>query len=217
MRLLRVLLAAVVGALSLVVVAAAPSFACSCAAMSTQQYVDGADVVATATLTGVEPPPKRPVMSSGDPATYTFSVDRAYKGDVDEEVAVVSAVSGASCGLEGMREGRRYVVFASQSQGDDALWAGLCGGTAPWSADLEADVVAAAAPGVAEPPSAAPAGTAGGEGADDTGAATTLDRPTGAGPEEAEGGFLAVPVALVAGAGLVLLAGAYWLRLFLRR
>jgi hypothetical protein len=215
MMLLRVLLAGVVGALSLVVASAAPSFACSCAAVSTAQYVDGADVVVTGTLTGVEPPPKRAVMSSGDPATYTFSVDRAYKGDVGDTVTVVSAISGASCGLEGMREGARYVLFASKGggggPGDGALWASLCGGTAPWSAALEEEVVRAAGPG-ATPPSAAPAGAG-----SPVVTPADQDRPTGAGPEEPEGGFLALPVALVAGAGLVLLAGAYWLRLLLRR
>lgn len=213
MTTVRLLLAGVLGALSLVVVTAAPSFACSCAMASTAQYVDGADAVFTGTVTDKEPPPKRPVMSSMDPVTYTFDVERWLKGEPEDPVEILSAMSGASCGLEGVRAGQRYVVFASESRrGDRDLWASLCGGTAPWSADLESDVVAATGPGVLSPPSAAPAGAGTPE---DTTA--DEDRPTGAGPEKAEGGFLAVPVALVAGAGLVLLAGAYWLRLFLRR
>lgn len=213
MRAVRLLLAGVLGALSFVVVAASPSFACSCAAASTAEYVEGADAVLTGTVADKEPPPKRPVMSSGDPTTYTFDAERWFKGEQADPVQVMSAMSGASCGIEGVRAGERYVVFASEGRGGD-LWASLCGGTAPWSAALEADVVAATGPGTVPPPSAAPAGTAGSTQApgDDDAAP-----PTGAGPEEAEGGFLAGPVALAAGLGLVLLAGLLWLRLLLRR
>ena len=165
----------------------------------------------TGTVADKEPPPKRPVMSSMDPVTYTFDVERAFKGDPSGTVPVLSAMDGASCGLEGVRVGQRYVVFASAGRGGD-LWASLCGGTAPWSADLQADVVAATGPGTPDPPSAAPAGLAGSADAPDP-----ETRPTGAGPEQAEGGFLAAPVALASGLALVLLAGALWLRLLLRR
>jgi hypothetical protein len=213
MTAVRLLLAGVLGALSLVVLTATPSFACSCAAASTAEYVDGAAAVFTGTVTAKEPPPERPVMSSMDPVTYTFDVERSFKGDVASPTEVLSAMSGASCGLEGVRAGQRYVVFATESRRGD-LWASLCGGTAPWSADLEADVVAATGPGVVAPPSAAPAGTAGTPPGQVPGAESP---PTGAGPEEAEGGFLAVPVALASGLGLVLLAGLLWLRLLLRR
>ncbi len=206
----RLLLAGVLGALSFVVLTAAPSFACSCATASTQEYVDGATAVFTGTVTDTEPPPKRREMSSMDPMTYTFEVDRAFKGDLTSPTEVLSAVSGASCGLEGVREGRRYVVFATEGRGD-ALWAGLCGGTAPWSAALGADVAAVTGPGVVAPPSVAPAGA----GTPDVAGDET--RPTGAGPGEPEGGALAVPVAAASGLALVLLAAGLWLRLLLRR
>lgn len=207
MRALRLLLAGALGALSWVVLVAPPSYACSCAVTGTAELVDHASVVVTGTITDKQPPPRRPVMSSTDPVTYTVAVDRAYKGDTADRIEVLSAVSGASCGLEGVRVGQRYLVFADHGRGGD-LWASLCGGTAPWSADLEADVVAAAGPGTAVPPSVAPAG--GGEPAVDPG-------PVAAELEAAEGGFLAVPVALAAGAALVLLTLVLWLRLLLRR
>jgi hypothetical protein len=211
MRAVRLLLAGVLGALSLVVLGAAPSFACSCAMAGTEQYVDGADAVCTRTVTDKEPPPQRPVMSSMDPVTYTFDVERAFKGDLSDPLPVLSASSGASCGLEGVRVGQRYVVFASESKrGDRDLWASLCGGTAPWSAGLEADVVAATGPGTPDPPTAAPAGA----GTPETWEGT---RPTGAGPEVTEGSSLAVPMAVVSGLALVLLGGVLWLRLLLRR
>jgi hypothetical protein len=192
MRAVRLLLAGVVGALSLVVLGAAPSFACSCALAGTEQYVDVADAVFTGTVTDKEPPPKRPMMSSMDPVTYTFDVERAFKGDLSDPLPVLSAMSGASCGLEGVRVGQRYVVFASESKrGEHDLWASLCGGTAPWSAGLEADVVAATGPGTppevgADPPEDVAAGS--------------VDEP-----EAAEGGSLAVPVAAASGLALVLL------------
>lgn len=215
MRTLRLLLgsllAGVLGALSLVVLTASPSFACSCAAAGTEQYVDGASVVLTGTVTDTEPPPKRPVMSSGDPVTYTVDVEQWFKGEGSGPVEVLSAMDGASCGLEGVRAGERYVVFASESR-DGELWASLCGGTAPWSADLEADVVAATGPGA---PSDDTDDTADPPGVVTTGA-ETAESPE-ADPPAAKGGFLAAPVALAAGAGLVLLAGLLWLRLLLRR
>lgn len=213
--LLGSLLAGVLGALSLVVVTASPSFACSCARAGTAEYVDNAVAVFTGTVTDKEPPPKRPVMSSMDPVTYTFDVERSFKGDVASPTEVLSAMSGASCGLEGVRAGKRYVVFAHQGRSGD-LWGSLCGGTAPWSAELEADVVAATGPGT--PPADGaddPDDTADPPGVVTAGAGTA--EPPEADPPAAEGGFIAVPVALAAGAGLVLLAGLLWLRLLLRR
>jgi hypothetical protein len=85
-----------------------------------------ADVVFTGTLVEVTPPPARLSWSSGDPATYSFDVERVHQGDIGPSTEVRSAVSGASCGLEGMQTGSRYVVFATL---DDGLWANLCGGT----------------------------------------------------------------------------------------
>ncbi len=224
MRLLRLLLTVLLASLTIVVIPASPSFACSCARASTEQYVDGADAVFTGTVTGKEPPPERAVMSSMDPITYTFDVERWFKGERENPVEILSAMSGASCGLEGVRAGQRYVVFASESRrGDRELWASLCGGTAPWSADLESDVAAAAGPGVVEPPSPAPVGGGTSDAPVDApvdapaDAPADAEGPADAGVEEAEGGFLAVPVAAASGLGLVLLAGALWMRLLLRR
>ena len=45
-----------------------------------------------------------------------------------------STVAGASCGLEGIEEGREYVFFAERTRthaGRAELAASLCGGTAP--------------------------------------------------------------------------------------
>jgi hypothetical protein len=129
---LRTLLAglftALLTAVALVALTPAAAHACSCAVASPRQYDEWADVVFTGTLTAVDPPPQRAVMSSGDPATYHFDVDGVLKGVVPPTTEVSSAVSGASCGLEGMFIDRRYVVYA---HGVRELSADLCGGTAP--------------------------------------------------------------------------------------
>lgn len=122
----RLVLAALLGAAGLVLFTPVAAHACSCVGGDVAAYADRADVVFTGTLVEVTPPPARLFWSSGDPATYSFDVERVHQGEVGASTEVRSAVSGASCGLEGMQDGSRYVVFATL---DDGLWANLCGGT----------------------------------------------------------------------------------------
>lgn len=132
MRTLRLALAGLLAALGLVALApAAPSYACSCAMGGPAQYVRWADTIFTGTLTGVEeaPPDEDGVVSSMDPTVYTFELDDVLEGDVGQTVEVSSARYGASCGLEGMRAGETYIVFASDRR--RGLEANLCGGTQP--------------------------------------------------------------------------------------
>lgn len=77
-----------------------------------------------------------------DPALWTFEVDRVFKGDAATRQVVVSAISGASCGLE-VAEGETYVVFAHResrayepSLDGAELYAGLCDGTRLADADV---------------------------------------------------------------------------------
>ena len=65
------LLAALVGAMGLVVVAAAPSQACSCAFSTAKEYVGFADVVVTGTIDHREPPFGSEDWTSTDPATWS--------------------------------------------------------------------------------------------------------------------------------------------------
>jgi hypothetical protein len=158
MTFLRNVIAALVAVAGLVLVAPAPAFACSCVGGSAAQFVEWADVVVVGEVTGITPPPQREVMSSGDPATYDVAVDRVLAGKAGETVEVLSAVSGASCGLEGIEVGREYVIFAAyQDIGGEPtkeLWASLCGGTAPASGSFVADVEAVTGSG--SPPEPAP-------------------------------------------------------------
>lgn len=113
--------------------AADPAFACDCSAPTDETAFEQSDAVFVGQFVSYEPPPTRAVMSSADPATWTFEVSEVYKGDVAAIQEVVSEVSGASCGLEIPREGE-FLVFATNegfemAVGDGQYYAGLCGGT----------------------------------------------------------------------------------------
>jgi hypothetical protein len=133
MKTLRFALA-LLAALSIVPLAPTAAFACSCALATTQQYVADADVVVTGRFVERQEPPR--FMSSADPVTYTVQVDQVHKGTAPTELAVRTAMSGASCGLEGIELDRPYLVFASSGEptggrtgSGHELWASLCGGT----------------------------------------------------------------------------------------
>lgn len=194
MTFLRSLLAALVAATGLVLAAPAPAFACSCAGGGATQFVKWADVVVVGEVTGITPPPEREVMSSGDPATYAVAVERVLAGQAGATVEVRSAVSGASCGLEGIEVGRDYVLFASYQdiggEPTEVLWANLCGGTAPASASFVAEVEAVT--GAGSPPEPATGGP-------DPEPADDSSTPSGGVPGWAWGGVVAAAVAGTAG------------------
>ncbi len=91
---------------------ASPAHACSCSAGSDDQHFEGAEAVFRGQLVSYTPPPP-PVMSSTDPAIWTFAVSEVYKGDVAPTQPVISSVDGASCGLEIPHQGE-FFVFASR-------------------------------------------------------------------------------------------------------
>ena len=202
MRALRVLFAAVVAALSLVVVGATPSFACSCAMADTATHVKWADVVVSGTVTDVVS-----LSSRRSTTGYILAVDGVFKGEAGATVEVLSESSGAACGLEGIRTGERYVFFAAHQtlEGKDSelLWANLCGGTGPATPTLVAAVESATGTGE-EPPPAEPEAAA-----YESELTITLDDP----PKEDDWlADWALPLALVAGGSLALLTGVLWTR-----
>lgn len=207
MRVPRVLCASLFAALSIVVVGAGPSFACSCVTAEAAAHVGGATVVVSGTVTDVVPPRSTKVMSSMDPATYIVEVDQVFKGQAGPTVEVLSPNSGASCGLENVVPGRRYVVFASHQSMEgtdtDHLWANLCGGTGPATPELLAAVEEATGP-----PTTA---------AYESELAVTFDEPTDEQPADDDVlADWALPIGLVAGGSLVLLTAALWVRHALR-
>lgn len=150
MRTIRIVIAALVLGVAVTLLGGSPAFACSCAAQSVAKHAEDADVVFVGTLTDVDEPRRFPVVSSGAESTYTFDVEAAYSGDPAPVTRVGSAWSGASCGLEGMEIGQRYVVFAYVD--GKGLGASLCGGTGPASPRLEGKVSNALGPAHAPDP-----------------------------------------------------------------
>jgi len=187
-----IVLTVLVSSASLVTWGAGPALACSCAYQRTGEFAAAADEIFTGTLTAITEPPRTGVVSSTDPITYTVAVDAVYRGDVGPVASFESAMSGASCGLEGMAVDRRYLVFVSTDGPKRA--ATSCGGTAP-ARPARVDAV--------ERLTGAPADPATAVGARTSGAAA------GAG-DEVSSGQQAVPAwtIVVAGIGAAALLGA---------
>jgi len=200
------LLSALVGAV--VVLGASPAQACECAGGTTAEFTERADAVFIGRLVSRDLPGE-PITSSADPALHVFAVDAVAKGAVSERQEVLSPVSGASCGLELSGDGP-VAVFATRTADpwlsasgpeleDDQYYAYLCGGSAPLTPQLEAElgplrpVAAGTVPEPATPVEPRAAST------------TSPDRD---GP---------APVLLIAGGAAVLLVAGALLLLLLRR
>lgn len=179
------LVAVVLAAVALVFtgwVLATPASACSCAGLATPEQFERADVVFAGHLVSRE---VNGGASSSDPALHVFAVDAVFKGTAHARQGVVSAASGASCGLELAGDGP-FLVFAGGQDGGPHR-ADLCGGTAPAAPELVAEVRALSA---AE------------------GAAVAVDPlPGAAGTELRSAPQSWAGVLVVAGAGLALLTG----------
>lgn len=162
------LFAATALALVALVLVPAPSYACSCAQSTPREHVERADVVVRGTVDSREGPAPAKIRSSRDEVTYVVTVAEVYRGDPPRPLEVHSVESGASCGLENIRLGDEYVVFANQGTdpgNEGELWASLCGGTAPATPRLVTAVEAVTGPGTgpsaSDLPTDVPAGTAG--------------------------------------------------------
>ena len=140
MSALRLLLAFLLAGAGVVVLAPAPAMACSCVAADPPRHVRWADAVFEATVTDVDDPFLGGIVSTTDTRTFHLDVGTSFKGEPADEVR--SMLHGASCGLEGVSEGERYVFFATAEK-NDQLWASLCSGTAPATDRLVRKVEAA--------------------------------------------------------------------------
>jgi hypothetical protein len=179
------------------VLVASPASACECVTRTTAEYFADGDAVFTGRLLSREVRhPNDPQRSSADPAVHLFAVDGVFKGRVHEVQAVLSAESGASCGLEVSGDGP-VLVFATRSADLPAggFAATLCGGTAPLTPALAGDLESLAGPAV--PPASDP---------EDPGVEASGAQP---GPVR--------PALTVAGAFVLLLAGALVQRRWGRR
>ncbi|MGN6575504.1 MAG: hypothetical protein ACTHKG_07445 [Nocardioides sp.] len=138
MKAFRLLCVSLLAAVSIVVVGAGPSWACSCVGGAASDFVDRADVVLLGTLTEADPPPERAVMSSMDPVTYHVEVARVFKGTsggtapaTASFVADVERVTGAgevpaTAGAEGTAYTSELQLAADEDPAEPSL-AGLAG------------------------------------------------------------------------------------------
>jgi hypothetical protein len=140
LRPLGLLLAGVLTALVAAWLTPAPAYACSCAAVPEPELIRKAEVIFTWTASRDEP--------VGDTRTYTFAVDRVYRGQVPASQTVNTPSQSAACGLE-LTGAEPFLVLGYIRDG--VLWADLCGGTRPGAAPAEL--------GVGSPPQAGSAPT----------------------------------------------------------
>ena len=96
----------------------ASAYACSCVTDSEPELVRNAEVIFTGTVTKDR--------AAGDTRTYTFAVDRAYRGQVLTTQTVTTPAQGPACGLDLEGPGP-YLVLGYLQNG--VLWANSCGGT----------------------------------------------------------------------------------------
>ena len=101
---------------------APPAYACSCVYQRDDpELVQMADVIFVGTVVGDR--------SLGEIRTYTFTVDRVFKGQAYAKQTVTTPSQGPACGLELTGSGP-YLVHARLTSGlGGALHADLCGGT----------------------------------------------------------------------------------------
>jgi hypothetical protein len=130
------------------VLLAPPAAACSCVAATPAEHLARADAVFLGTVTERRVPDSG---SSAAPAVYVVEVSRVYKGRVAATQEVVTAVSGASCGLELPARGQALFFASRRPTADGDLRPGqlagsLCDGTRA-GAGMPAAFGAGTAPG----------------------------------------------------------------------
>ncbi|HSL12317.1 MAG TPA: hypothetical protein VLA82_13480 [Actinomycetota bacterium] len=111
------------------VFSAQESLACSCALGEPRDALRRADAAFVGTLMErSEGGPSVPYYG-GEVATFRFLVADDIKGNLDDEIEVVTSSSGASCGLE-LAEGARVGLFLMLT--DEGVWtSGLCSQIGP--------------------------------------------------------------------------------------
>lgn len=119
-----------------VLVGAGVAAACSCALATVEEQADHADVIGRVVVTQVDRPADPE--SSADSVVYTAQTAQVWKGDLPAEFTFTSALSGASCGLEGVEEGHDILLFAKLEAGQATTT--LCSGTSAATEERVAEV-----------------------------------------------------------------------------
>lgn len=98
----------------------APAYACSCVTDSEPELIANAGVIFTGTVSQDR--------AVGQTRTYTFAVDRVYKGEAHATQLAETPVQSPACGLELSGPGP-FLVLGYLDQG--RLQVNSCGGTRP--------------------------------------------------------------------------------------
>ena len=113
-----------------------PAYACSCALLSTEEYVNNADVIAIGTVvqlieTAEQFPPVEEESDGIIPdIDAVVSVERYLKGTGPAEIEVDDPPSGGTCGIfEELSVGSRYLLFLTGTT--SPFTTNLCSGSLP--------------------------------------------------------------------------------------
>ena len=107
------------------IVVGRPALGCSCAYGDPRSALAVSDGAFIGELESKQAPTPAPsgTYSSAAPVTYTFLVERSFKGDLGKKVDVVAAANGSACGLA-VTKGERIGLFLHR---DGDQWkSGLC-------------------------------------------------------------------------------------------
>jgi hypothetical protein len=134
---MRRCLLAVAVSFGILVLTPSPSWACSCASMTTAQHVAAAVTVASGTVDWTA--------TDGQTRTFKVDFDAVYKGAAAGSEKISTSASEASCGLADLAPGKRYLFFI-EGRHPGAMRAGLCGGTVAYDEAVARDVAAITGP-----------------------------------------------------------------------
>lgn len=123
-------------ALALVVIVPGTARACSCAQAEPRDAIADSDAAFVGTLLDRREGGPSTTYSGDHVATFLFAVEHDIKGNLEEEVELVSSADGASCGLE-VSEGGSTGLFLTLNE--DGVW------TSSLCAQIDPDVLLKAA------------------------------------------------------------------------
>lgn len=146
---MRLLLALLLGVPAVALSAPAPAHACDCQEGSPGKFLEWADAVFVATL--LEP------LQEGSPGTAEAraALTTVYDGTVPDEVTIVTALEGVSCGITGMAVGETWLFYGSVRD-EDVVGVTACGGSARASDDQVERIERLLGPGRAFEPAPGP-------------------------------------------------------------
>lgn len=144
----RFLAGALFATLVMVAAPTAHVLACSCIQINRELALSNADVAFVGVVAAIEDPSAGPAISSGDPLLYTFAVEEMLKGGERQSLAILSARSSASCGME-FSAAQRWRIYAYADEGGK-LQTGLCSGNELIAEDVPVPPLSPPAP--APPP-----------------------------------------------------------------